>query len=271
MGGNVGLDRPQPEREGPTRVRAGGRARDEYERRRAKDRARIRSRWPWIVVLMVLAFPIGYGMTRVGLDVLMEAFGAKKVASGDAHKVGMWVGLGLVAFVGTELLGRKRSTHAFRIGAEGEERVGAILDSMRRHGYMAVHDVPLGGWGNIDHILVGPGGVYTVETKNTAGVVTIRRGRIRQAGRSGDNYVSQARRQAETVVTLLNGYPDLRGIPVTPILCYARAEIKIGLFASNVIDGVRVVGPRGLSRVRKSRPALTAEQVGRAAQVLSSR
>jgi hypothetical protein len=53
-------------------------------------------------------------------------------------------------------------------GALGEEHVGAIIDSLRSDGWLAIHDASTGR-GNIDHILVGPGGLVRVETKSHRG------------------------------------------------------------------------------------------------------
>jgi Nuclease-related domain len=57
-------------------------------------------------------------------------------------------------------------------GAAGEERVGAILDALHDRGWRALHDVDTGR-GNIDHVLVGPGGVLSVETKSHRGRVSV--------------------------------------------------------------------------------------------------
>lgn len=52
-----------------------------------------------------------------------------------------------------------------RLGALGEEAVGQYLDeSLRRSGCQVFHDV-LGEDFNVDHIVVGPTGVFAVETK----------------------------------------------------------------------------------------------------------
>jgi hypothetical protein len=64
----------------------------------------------------------------------------------------------------------KRDYGAWAQGAEGEEVVGEILESLTTDGWQVIHDVSFGR-GNIDHIAVGPGGLFTVETKS-------RRGRI---------------------------------------------------------------------------------------------
>jgi hypothetical protein len=50
-------------------------------------------------------------------------------------------------------------------GARGEEKVGAILDQMSGDGWHALHGVSLGR-GDIDHVLVGPGGIFAIETKS---------------------------------------------------------------------------------------------------------
>ena len=68
--------------------------------------------------------------------------------------------------------------------------VGAVLDDLRSAGWLAIHDADLGR-GNADHIVIGPGGILTVETKSHAGRVSvarvaeagIRRGERRRASR----------------------------------------------------------------------------------------
>lgn len=59
-------------------------------------------------------------------------------------------------------------------GAEGEETVGAILEGLAGNGWWVIHDVALGR-GNIDHIVVGPGGIFSVETKSHGGRIPVDR------------------------------------------------------------------------------------------------
>jgi hypothetical protein len=51
-----------------------------------------------------------------------------------------------------------------RLGAEGEIAVAQHLEKLRERRYRAVHDLPADGF-NVDHVLVGPTGVYAIETK----------------------------------------------------------------------------------------------------------
>lgn len=51
-----------------------------------------------------------------------------------------------------------------KLAREGEREVAEILDSLRESGYRILNDLQ-GSTFNIDHVVVGPSGVYTVETK----------------------------------------------------------------------------------------------------------
>lgn len=57
-------------------------------------------------------------------------------------------------------------------GNLGEMKVGRILDEQEGVGWRVLHDVAT-GHGNIDHVLVGPGGILTVETKSRRGRLNV--------------------------------------------------------------------------------------------------
>jgi Nuclease-related domain len=112
-------------------------------------------------------------------------------------------------------------------GAAGEEQVGALLDELSDHGWQVIHDASLGR-GNVDHILIGPGGVFTVETKSHQGPVRV--GRVHGATLSQ----AQAQRRAIERVT---------GMEVEPMIVYSRAWVDRPLARRK---GVRVVPARML-------------------------
>ncbi|MCA1834618.1 MAG: NERD domain-containing protein [Actinobacteria bacterium] len=131
---------------------------------------------PFIVAILVLVGPVTYAIVRAVLPRLNT--GVLKGLSftpKQSHQLALFIAIAAFLSLAEEAFRRRPTTHAFRIGAEGEERVGAFLDGFEKYGYHALHDVPLRGYGNIDHLLVGRGGVYTIETKNAAGKVRIRR------------------------------------------------------------------------------------------------
>lgn len=51
-----------------------------------------------------------------------------------------------------------------RQALEGERVVGQFLERLREQGFKVFHDVVGDGF-NIDHVLIGPSGVFTIETK----------------------------------------------------------------------------------------------------------
>ena len=53
---------------------------------------------------------------------------------------------------------------ALKLGRDGEKAVGQFLEKLRERGYRVFHDV-IGTGFNVDHVLIGPAGVFTVETK----------------------------------------------------------------------------------------------------------
>ena len=61
-------------------------------------------------------------------------------------------------------------------GAAGERSTARALEGLEREGYAVLHDVRLRGrrW-NLDHVLLGPGGLIVVETKQWRRAVTVHR------------------------------------------------------------------------------------------------
>lgn len=79
-----------------------------------------------------------------------------------------WVYTVIAAAVGW-YSGRKAYYHLRRarnqqLGAMGEVSVGQKLENLRSLGFQVLHDIPTGK-GNIDHVVVGPRGIFAVETK----------------------------------------------------------------------------------------------------------
>lgn len=130
---------------------------------------------------------------------------------------------------------------AWRRGAEGEQQVAAALDQLRPHGWWAIHDrrLPGGTNANIDHVVVGPGGVFTVDAKNYRGELTVTRTGPAVNGRSQVDNLKQASSQAEAVSGLLR-------IPVTPVLCYVGTAMSDDHITEG---GVHLVSLRGLLKL----------------------
>ncbi|HWL91263.1 MAG TPA: NERD domain-containing protein [Actinomycetota bacterium] len=72
-----------------------------------------------------------------------------------------------------QLLGVHTDERAWRKGAEGERVTGLWLGRLPE-GWHVFHDIPVGERGaNIDHLVIGPGGVFTINTKNLTGKIWV--------------------------------------------------------------------------------------------------
>jgi hypothetical protein len=128
-------------------------------------------------------------------------------------------------------------------GATAEEQVGGLLDGLAGDGWHVIHDASLGR-GNVDHILIGVAGVFTVETKSHPGPVKV--GRVHGATLSQ----AQAQRKAIERVT---------GERVEALIVFSRAWVDKPLARRK---GVRVTPARMLAGYLERRPAtLSQEQV----------
>jgi hypothetical protein len=128
-------------------------------------------------------------------------------------------------------------------GAEGEEAVGGILESLTVDGWHVLHDVTFGR-GNIDHVVVGPGGVFAVETKSHAGRISLER--------LDPKMLSQAYAEKKTLEERL-------GVPVEPLLVFSRAYL-VGQSSARR-QGVMVISARVLPHYfSRRRPTMSAEQ-----------
>ena len=83
------------------------------------------------------------------------------------------VGLAVAALVAWWL--RFRSSEqvtAWRRGAQGERRTARLLDRLTRDGYVVFHDLALpGSLANVDHLVIGPTGVFVIDSKQWIGNV----------------------------------------------------------------------------------------------------
>jgi len=70
----------------------------------------------------------------------------------------------VAAYCVYKLLGVWRKIDPLIMAVRGERIVGQMLETLRAKGYQVVHDLQEDGY-NIDHVIVGPGGVFAVETK----------------------------------------------------------------------------------------------------------
>lgn len=132
---------------------------------------------------------------------------------------------------------------SWEMGARGEERVGRRLDRLTEAGWLVLHDLPIGDRGaNIDHLVLGLGGLFTINTKNTSGRVSVGEKVVFINGRA-TNHVVKARAEADRVAKLLR--PRAGVVDVQPVLVYLADEFSSG----KPPLGVAVVHSLGVGRL----------------------
>jgi hypothetical protein len=122
-------------------------------------------------------------------------------------------------------------------GEQGELVVGELLESLAADGWRVLHDISLGR-GNIDHVLIGPAGIFTIETKSHAGRIHIDRVEQRM--------LSQAYAQRKSVERITQREVDA-------LLVFSRAYLTPAVSRRR---GVLVLPARMLKRHLERRPAV---------------
>ncbi|EYT53921.1 MULTISPECIES: nuclease-related domain-containing protein [Kocuria] len=145
-------------------------------------------------------------------------------------------------------------------GALGEIAVGQILGRLGPE-WTVLHAVPVGaGASDIDHVLIGPAGVFTLNTKNHAGRTVWVADRAVMIDGHKQHYLSHSRHEAARAGRRLSaavGEP----VPVTPVLVLIEPK---NLTIRRRPAGVEVVTNRQLLRwLRRRRPVLTDQEVAR--------
>jgi hypothetical protein len=145
---------------------------------------------------------------------------------------------------------------------EAQQATAAGLDLLRVLGWLVLHDVAVPGDDAraIDHVLVGPAGVYVVDTVTWPGAVTVTDSVLVVGGtdRAGD--LAAVIAAADAVRGLLGG------VPVVPMLCFERLEPIAG-----VVADVALCASENILDVLTSQPALLdSGAIGQASRTLTS-
>jgi len=256
----------------PIMAGAGESARREYERRRVKDQGVRRSNFKRALVIFLATPFVVYGFVRLCAAAANRwliswmfrqaaTTGPQVVIDGKtANLLGLALAAGATLRTARDLWGARQTTESWRKGYEGEVMTGKALERLPP-GFTVLHDLRLPrSRANIDHLVVGTTGVFTVETKHYSSDVVIRRGMARHAGRSMDQVVEQANQQAEVVRSVL-------GCGVRAVVCVQGARVIVeGWFSKPVVDGVLFCsGNRLVEVLRRPISAHSDEEVRRLA------
>ena len=150
-------------------------------------------------------------------------------------------------------------------GADGEETTAAVLAGLPTGQWTVLHDLRWPGrrFANVDHVVIGPPGVFVIDSKNWSGQITVRDNVLRQNGYKREPAVAGAAEAALAVAQLTDVVSADR---VRPVLCFVGDELLTG-WARDVM----VCSTRNLLHLLNSRPrTLTSAQVQFAALQLDA-
>ena len=97
-------------------------------------------------------------------------------------------------------------------GGQGERLTAICIEPLRDEGFVILHDRAIPGTvANIDHIIIGPTGVWVIETKNYGGRIWIRDGELRVNGRRRTGVRDEVEREIAAVIRVA-GSATVRGL-----------------------------------------------------------
>lgn len=125
------------------------------------------------------------------------------------------------------------------------QRLTDLPDSFR-----VLHDRRIPGTrANIDHLAVGPSGVWVIDAKRyknkrpalhvDGGILRSRTEHLRIGGRDGSKLVNGVQSQAQRVTAAIGD----EGPPVIGVLCFLEADWPL-IGGSFTVDGIHVLWPR---------------------------
>lgn len=134
----------------------------------------------------------------------------------------------------------KRATR----GAEGEEAIGSILDSLGDE-YLVIHDI-VSPYGNIDHIVIAKhGSLFLLETKAHGGRISVVNGRVLVNGHEPEkDFIAQT---LNNTFWLRDRVRETTGLKtwVSSVLVFANAFVE----PAEPIKNVRIVNRKYLAHV----------------------
>jgi hypothetical protein len=215
--------------------RPGGSAQARWRRARAAEWAAWTRTLPWRV-----AATLGIGA------------GGGLLGSLLAPRLGLVLGALATVAAGWGLRFRPSpDASAWRRGAAGERRTARLLGPLERQGWVVLHDLAIpGSRANIDHLVIGPGGVFMIDSKQYRGRLQLDRfGRLWHGRYPLAPVLRSVEFQADQAAQVLTD-PD---VVVVPIVAVHGAQVPWGKV---VTDGVPVLPARRLPSMLRELPAI---------------
>ena len=134
-------------------------------------------------------------------------------------------------------------SYGWSVGKMGGVTAQAVAStSRRRRGWRLVNGLRYGDRGDIDHVLVGPGGVFVIESKYSTSQARVRNGAV--LGITGGDPITQVLEGAHKVQLRLTECSDHFDVKVRPmVVIWGPGRVKIDQGWQMVNDVMLCDGP----------------------------
>jgi hypothetical protein len=138
-------------------------------------------------------------------------------------------------------LGVRNDERAWRIGADGEEKVATQLEKVLRKDlrWHILHAVPVGERGSdIDHVVIGPGGVFTINAKHHPGAKIWVGGDTFMVNGQRQPYIRNSRHEAKRAadVAVKKAPDDVFVVPRAQVARWLRRSPEV--LAADAIEAI---------------------------------
>lgn len=157
------------------------------------------------------------------------------------HQIPVWVALVVVVIVaGAVALPTLDGTYHLESGDLAQGWTAKDLKKLGREGWRVVNSIDFGGR-DVDHVLIGPGGVFAIDTKYTDSPVTLGAKNSRELVTA---WTDKAHDAARPLRLLLNRQHKME-VDVQPVVVVWGQLVKGG---PQIIEGIPVLHGRDLER-----------------------
>jgi Nuclease-related domain len=215
--------------------RPGASAHAHYRRRRAIEWAAWTRNLPWRAAAL-LAGGLGAGLLATQLLPPLAGLAGLLVAACLAWALRFRVTV---------------DTLAWRRGATGERHTARLLAPLKRRGWAVLHDLAIpGSKANIDHLVIGPGGVLVIDTKQYRGRLWLDAAGLLWGGRQ---LLSMTLRKVLWEADQADELLGVADVQVAPVIAVHGARVPWDCLQ---VDGVTIAPARQLPDLLQALPPI---------------
>lgn len=120
-------------------------------------------------------------------------------------------------------LGLRTEATSWEVGAKGERIVDKRLGTLKRDGWQVIPSVVKRSGADIDHLVIGPPGVFTINTKHHRGARIWVGDHVLKVNNVSQPYLRNSRHEAASAARILSSAVGLE-VKVTPVLAFVGAD-----------------------------------------------